>query len=86
MNDSGTYTFIWDNPTKGVVLNVNSSPGSGTVQFVLEDSRGNEVLNQTLSAGVSNAFSSDGRKGKWKVKLVISDFESDGTFDLNPIK
>ena len=86
MNDSGTYSFIWDNPTKGAVINVNHISGSGTVQFVLEDSRGNEVLSQTLTAGGSNAFSTDGKKGKWKIKIVFSDFEGDGTFDLNPIQ
>lgn len=86
MNDSGTYTFVWDNPTKGMVLNVNSLSGSGTVQFVLEDSRGNEVLNETLTAGGSNTFSEDGKKGKWKIKIIFSDFEGDGTFDLNPIQ
>ncbi len=85
MVDSGNYTFIWDNPSKGVVLNVSNSSLAGTIQFVLEDSRGNEVLNQTLTAGVSNSFSEDGKKGKWKVKIIFSDFEGEGTFDLNPI-
>jgi hypothetical protein len=86
MSDSGTYTFIWDNPAKGAVLNVNTSPGSGIIQFVLEDSRGNEVLNQTLTTGVSNAFAEEGNKGKWKVKIVFSVFEGEGSFDLNPIQ
>lgn len=86
MNDSGTYSFVWDNPTKGTVLNVNSLSGSGTVQFVLEDSRGNEVLKETFTAGGSIAFSEDGKKGKWKIKLFFSDFEGDGAFDLNPIQ
>jgi len=84
--DSGNYTFIWDNPTKGFVLNIdNASASGGTLQFVLEDSRGNEVLNETLTPGLSKAFSKDGKKGKWKVKIIFSDFEGNGTFDLNPI-
>jgi len=86
VKDSGTYTFIWDNISKGVVLNVNTSSGNGTIQFILKDSRGVEVLNETLSAGESNAFSKDGKKGKWKVKIVFTAFEGEGTFDLNPIQ
>ena len=86
MSDSGSYTFIWDNPAKGAVLNVNNSSSGGTIQFVLKDSRGNKILNETLTAGVSNAFSEEGKKGKWKVKIIFSDFEGDGTFDLNPIE
>jgi len=86
INDSGSYTFIWDNPSKGAVLNISTLSGSGTVQFVLEDSRGKEVLNEILTAGGSTAFAENGKKGKWKVKLVFSDFEGDGTFDLNPIQ
>lgn len=83
MINSGTYTFIWDNPTRGMVLSVNTLSGSGTIQFVFEDSRGNEVLNETLTAGMPNAFSKEGKKGKWKVKIVFTDFEGDGTFDLD---
>ena len=86
MSDSGSYTFIWDNPAKGAVLNVNNSSLGGTIQFVLKDSRGNKILNETLTAGDSNAFSEKGKKGKWKVKIIFSDFEGDGTFDLNPIE
>jgi hypothetical protein len=39
-----------------------------------------------LTEGESNAFSEDGKKGKWKVKIVFTDFEGDGAFDLNPIQ
>jgi hypothetical protein len=85
-NDSGTYTFIWDNPTKGAVLNVDAVPGnSGAIRFVLKDSRGNESLNETLNSGESNTFSVDGKKGKWKVKIVFTQFEGEGSIDLNPV-
>jgi hypothetical protein len=84
--DSGVYTFIWDNPAKGMVLNVINSSEEGTIQFVIEDSRGNEVLNESLSSAASDAFSKDGKKGKWKVKVVFTDFKGEGKFDLNPIQ
>jgi hypothetical protein len=85
MNDSGAYGFIWDNPTKGAILNTDVFVDGGSVQFILEDSRGNEVLN-VLTSGESNVFSIEGKKGKWKVRIVFFEFEGDGTFDLNPIQ
>jgi hypothetical protein len=33
INDSGAYTFIWENPSKGVALNVNTLSGNGTIQL-----------------------------------------------------
>ena len=84
MADSGAYGFIWDNPAKGAVLNAEVLGNSGSVQFILEDSRGNEVLSASVS-GESNVFSIDGKKGKWKVRIVFFDFEGDGNFDLNPV-
>jgi hypothetical protein len=86
MTDSGTYAFIWDNPSKGAVLNVDPlSNSSGSIQFIMEDARGNEVLNETLNAGEPDAFSADGKKGKWKIKIVFSGFSGEGSFDLNPV-
>ena len=85
-DDSGTYTFIWDNPSRGALLNIDTvSAGSGTMQFSLRDARGDEVLNETLNASEVNAFSKDGKKGKWKVKITFSGYEGEGRFDLNPI-
>ena len=65
MADSGTYGFIWDNPTKGAVLNVDALSFGGSVQFILEDSRGNEALN-AFTSGESNAFSIDGKEANGK--------------------
>lgn len=84
MNDSGTYGFIWDNPAKGAILNADVFGDSGSVQFILEDSRGNEVLN-AITSGESNVFSIEGKKGKWKVRIVFFEFEGDGNFNLNPV-
>lgn len=84
MTDSGAYGFIWDNPAKGAILIADVSGDSGSVQFILEDYRGNEVLNAFLS-GDSNMFSINGKKGKWKVRIVFFEFEGDGNFDLNPV-
>lgn len=83
-DDSGAYGFIWDNPTKGAVLTIDVVPAAGTVQFIVEDSRGNEVLNAAVS-GASNLFLIEGKKGKWQVRIVFFEFEGQGNFDLNPV-
>jgi hypothetical protein len=84
MVDSGTYIFIWDNPSRGAVLNVDSWSSSGSIQYLLNDARGNQVLNETMFSGTSNRFAVEGKKGKWKVIILFSEFDGDGTFDLNP--
>src|SRR5690606_14583986 len=61
--DSGKYTFIWDNPSKGAVINLdNSLVSDGTMQVLMRDSRGGEVLNENFSSGISEAFSKKGKK------------------------
>jgi hypothetical protein len=83
-NQSGAYGFIWDNPGKDAILNTNVSVDSGYVMFIIEDSRGEEVLN-ALSSGGTNTYLIKGKKGKWKVRLVFGEFEGDGTFTLSPV-
>jgi hypothetical protein len=86
LDDSGTYAFIWDNPSKGAVLSVETWSGSnGGIRFILEDARGKEVLNKKINLGESDAFSVDGRKGKWKVGIVFSEYSGEGSFNLNPV-
>lgn len=84
--DSGTYSFVWDNPAKGAVLSVENLTGSGTIQFILKDSKGDEVMNEGLNANESNAFAKEGKKGKWLVEIIFTDYSGEGTFDLNPIQ
>jgi len=83
LNDSGAYGFIWDNPARGAILNADVSVDSGSVQFIFEDARGNEVLN-TITSGES-VFSIEGKKGKWKVRIVFIEFAGDGNFGLYPV-
>lgn len=85
--DHGTYTFIWENPSRWVEFEVdNTMATGGSVQFILKDSRGREIMNKTLTPGYSYAITQMGKKGKWKLSLVFSDFEGIGTFDLKPAK
>ena len=55
--DSGSYSFIWDNPSRGAVLYLELTAHSGgSVQLVIFDAKGNEVLQETRSAIGSGAF------------------------------
>lgn len=84
--DSGSYSFIWDNPSRGAVLYLELTAHSGgSVQLVFFDAKGNEVLQETRSAIGSDAFAIDGKRGKWKIALQFSAFEGSGHIDLNPI-
>ena len=87
IGDSGTFSFVWDNPSRGAVLVLDVISGSGTVQLLLNDSRGEEVLNETLTAAAMVSLSqatTNNRSGKWLVTLVFTDFDGEGTFDLGP--
>lgn len=83
-DDSGAYGFIWDNPTKGAILMVDSLNGSGSVQWIIEDAKGNEILNAKTS-GDAASYSIEGKKGKWRVRVVFTALNGSGRFDLNPI-
>lgn len=86
-NDSGTYSFVWDNPNEKAQLNFDVTTNSGSVQFIIRDARGNEVLNETRSAGGNDTFSgmtSEGKKGNWLIEIVLTNFDGDGSFSISP--
>lgn len=86
--DSGTYSFVWDNSSNKAELNFDITTNSGSVQFILNDAKGKEVLNETRSAGGGDTFSGvseEGKSGKWLVEIILTDFDGDGSFSLTPI-
>lgn len=88
--NSGTYSFVWENTEKTGALNFDITSQSGSVQFILNDKRGDEVLNETLTAGAGedtfSGLSLEGKKGKWLVTMILTDFDGDGSYSLNPGK
>ncbi len=85
--DSGTYAFVWENTKKTAQLNYDITTSSGSVQFILLDARGDEVLNKTITAGGNDTFSGvsePGKKGKWLVKMILTNFKGDGSFSISP--
>ena len=86
--DSGEYSFVWDNPNKKAELNFDITTNTGSVQFIINDAKGNEVLNVTRSAGGNDTFSGvsdEGKKGKWLIKIIFTNFNGDGSFSVSPV-
>ncbi|MEN8251287.1 MAG: hypothetical protein ABFS32_20315 [Bacteroidota bacterium] len=86
--DSGVYSFVWNNPTSRAELNFDITTPTGSVQFILRDAKGKEVLNKTRSAGGNDTFSGvseKGDQGMWLVEITLTDFNGDGSFSLSPV-
>lgn len=87
--DSGVYSFVWDNSSSKAELNYDITTSGGSVTFVLKDAKGNEVLNETRSAGSGedsfSGVSEEGKKGKWLVEITLTNFNGDGSYSLTPI-
>ena len=86
--DSGTFSFAWNNHTSRAELNFDITSPTGSVQFILKDAKGKEVLNKTRSTGGNDTFSGvseKGDKGMWLVEIQFIDFDGDGSFSLSPV-
>jgi len=85
---SGAYSFAWENPNKKAAVNFDiTSEEGGSVQVILNDARGDEVLNETRFSNDDDTFagvSQEGRKGTWLVTVVITNIDGDGSFSINP--
>ncbi|MCF6365313.1 MAG: hypothetical protein L3J35_03840 [Bacteroidales bacterium] len=90
IGDSGTYAFAWVNSGTKASLNfdITAETGTGSVQMILNDKKGKEVLNQTLTGGSDidtyAGVSEEGKPGTWKVTLILIDFTGDGSYSLHP--
>lgn len=87
-NKSGTYSFAWENPQKKADVRFDvTTTGSGKVQMIINDAKGDEVLNQTRPEDGNDTFSGvsiEGKKGTWLITLIITDLTGDGSFSVNP--
>ena len=88
--DSGTYSFAWENSDKKAALNFDvTTAEGGSVQIIINDARGNEVLNKTRPDGNNDTFagvSKEGRKGTWLVTIKLINFTGDGSYSINSEK
>jgi hypothetical protein len=85
--DSGIYSFVWENKQNKANLDFDvTTQAGGSVQIILNDAAGNEVLNKTRPEGNNDTFSGvskKGKKGKWLVTIKLTDFNGDGSWDIN---
>ncbi|MBL4862819.1 MAG: hypothetical protein JKY09_07380 [Crocinitomicaceae bacterium] len=85
--DSGEYSFAWVNSSKKASVNFDITTNTGSVQMILLDAKGNEVLNETRSAGGNDSYSGvseEGKAGTWKVTIILTDFNGDGSYSIHP--
>jgi hypothetical protein len=86
--DNGVYQFAWDNSKSKAQVNFDITSPTGSVNMVLEDKKGDEVLNETLTAGVGDdtfsGVTGEGKSGIWTVTITLTDFDGDGSYSLNP--
>jgi hypothetical protein len=88
IGDSGEYSFAWYNAKKKAEAAFDITTNTGSVQMIIYDVKGKEVLNETRSAGGNDSFSgisSSGEPGTWKVTLILTDFNGDGSFSISPV-
>lgn len=87
--DSGTYSFAWDNSTKKASLDFDITSPSGSVQFIINDAKGKEMLNKTLSGGSGtdsySGISEAGKSGRWLVTMILTNFNGDGSYSVAPV-
>ena len=87
-NDSGVFSFVWDNPKVKADVDFQISAGSeGSVQLTLNDAKGKEVFNETIPSGGVDSFSGlsdEGKEGKWLVTIELTNFNGNGGYDIKP--
>ncbi len=86
--DSGTFAFAWVNSKEKakVKLSIDQS-SAGNIQLILNDARGKEKFNKSLTGGDNEIsfeeFSEAGKTGTWKVTLIFSNFEGSGSYEID---
>ncbi len=87
--NSGTFAFAWVNSKEKakVKLSIDQS-SAGNIQMILNDAKGKEKFNKTLTGGDNEIsfeeFSEAGKIGTWKVTLIFSDFKGEGSYEIDP--
>ncbi|NOZ35802.1 MAG: hypothetical protein GXO80_10955 [Chlorobi bacterium] len=87
-NDSGTYSFAWVNSSSKAKVKFDiTSSSAGDVQLILNDAKGKEVLNKTLTGSSDVDFydglSEEGDVGTWRVSFIFSNFNGGGSFEID---
>lgn len=85
---TASSTSDWENSQNRTELNMDITAASGgSMQVIVKDAEGTEVLNETLTVGTGDdsksVCSSAGTSGTWSVTVKLTDFDGDGSFSLS---
>lgn len=85
---STTRMFSWSNTLATADYNADVTlTAEGSFQMIVEDSEGMVVLDRTLLGGTEpdsiDGVTSSGIPGIWKVTIVVTNFDGDGSFSLS---
>ncbi|MGM0479980.1 MAG: hypothetical protein ACQERC_12235 [Bacteroidota bacterium] len=83
-NDSGEFSFAWENKKEVASIEYSASFSSGSVNLIINDAKGNEVFNSTINDNndSSSGKTSEGKEGKWLVTLIFTDFDGSGSYKI----
>lgn len=83
-NDSGEFSFAWQNNKEVASVEYSASFSSGSVNLIINDAKGNEVFNTTINDNntSSSGKTSKGKEGKWLVTLIFTDFNGSGSYKI----
>ncbi len=85
--DSGEYSFVWENSKTTAQVNFDVTTSGGTVQMIINDAKGDVVLDETRPSGSDDTFagiSAEGKKGNWLITIKLNQFNGDGSFSVSP--
>ncbi len=85
---SASTTVTWNNSLTTAELNMDITPTSvGSLQIVVTDANGVEVLNETLSSDdvedSKTVCSATGTAGAWTVTITLTSFTGNGSYTLS---
>lgn len=84
-NDSGEFSFVWENTKEVASVEYSASFTSGSVNLIINDAKGDEVFNTTINDNktTSSGETAKGKKGKWLITFVFTDFSGSGSYEID---
>lgn len=86
---STSESYVWNNPLAVANWSMDiTATNGGSFQLIIEDADGAIVSDRTLTAGVgedsADGVTAAGVAGDWTIRVVLSDFNGNGSFWLGP--
>lgn len=88
-NDSGVYSFVFENQNKRCEALLNSTTQTGEVRVIFNDANGDIVLNEVISSeslvSELTGLSNKGEEGSWLVTLNFTNYTGTGALFVSPM-